>query len=129
MKRSLFALVAILPLMLETAAQAEPILDFNMDAAHPATAQISYDGLGGPLIGVFISVDSVLGLNTPANDGLLIPITDGTLTFATGNLISTDADEWRFGPGGIITVSGDIGFGPSVLLTGTFTSGLVIHSS
>lgn len=95
--------------------QAVAILDFNMDAVHPATASISYAGGIAPLIGKDISVDSVVGIDTPLNSGVQIPFV-GILSFTTGNLKSFDADGWLFNGGGSILVKS----GSTTLLSGTF---------
>lgn len=101
--------------------QAVPVLDFNMDANHPAGASISYAGGANPLVGVNISVDSVLGINTPQNNLVSVPFT-GILTFTTGNYIGGGASQWTFAGGGSISV--DIP-GPQNLLTGKFSNARV----
>lgn len=73
-------LVAIIFLGLTAGIQAAPILDFNMDAAHPAGAKIIYSSVG--LVGSDISVDSIIGLDTPANGSSLISIQNGILSFS-----------------------------------------------
>src|SRR4030042_2773744 len=88
-------LVAILSLFLFVApVQAAAILDFNMDAAHPAGASISYAGGATPLLGVNISVDSVLGINTPLNNLVAVPFV-GILNFTTGNYVGGGATQWN----------------------------------
>jgi len=106
------------------------LLDFNMDAAHPVTANISYAGGASPLVGIDISVDSVLGLPTPINSNVALGIVDGILYFTTGNLIgSTPGQTWSFGGGGNISLIGKIPAinltTPTVLLTGVFTNASV----
>ena len=116
-------LVAILSLFLFVGpVQAAPILDFNMDGGHPAGASISYAGGVNPLVGVNISVDSVLGIGTPVNDGVAVPMV-GILTFTTGNYSGGGASQWTFAGGGSISV--DIPNIQQNVLSGTFTNARV----
>ncbi len=101
------------------------ILDFNMDASHPAGASISYAGGATPLVGSNLSVDSVIGLDVPLNDGSILNLTGGRLDFHTGNLTGSDASHWSFGAGGsiqITTASAILPGASNVLLAGTFES-------
>lgn len=115
-------------------AKAVPILDFNMDALHPATAKISYAGGALPLIGVDISVDTVIGIATPLNSGVILTLSPppfhGTLSFMTGGLTGSTATTWDFGPGGSILVTGGIPVlglaNGTLLLSGVWTSATVI---
>ena len=115
--------------------KATPILDFNMDATHPATASISYAGGSAPLVGVDISVDKVelIGVLGSART-----IFGGDLDFTTGNLTGFNPSTWYFGSGGSITLvggvdlnnntvfdGGDIPLG-TTLFSGTFSSASVI---
>jgi hypothetical protein len=116
-------LVALLSLFLFVApVQAIGILDFNMDANHPAGASISYAGGATPLIGVNISVDSVLGIGTPVNSGVTVPFV-GILNFTSGNYTGGGATQWNFSGGGSISV--DIPSIPQNILSGTFTTARV----
>jgi len=101
-------------------AQAVPILDFNMDAAHPAGASISYAGGATPLVGVNISVDSVLGIDTPVNNLVSVPFI-GILNFTSGNYVGGGAGQWNFAGGGSISIDD----GPQNILSGAFTSARV----
>jgi len=87
-------------------ADAVPMLDFGITA--PTAGTISYDGNGGPLIGSGISVDSVVGLNTPLNSGVTLTIAGGILNFTTGGLTGATSDTWSFGGGGnsFISITG-----------------------
>jgi hypothetical protein len=111
--KKLFVIVASLVLALAvsitpTVVKATAILDFNMDAAHPAAASISYAGGATPLIGAWISVDSVLGVSTNTNQGVSLPIVGGVLAFTTGNFVSSTPTSWLFGNGGRIILTGGI---------------------
>src|SRR4051794_2429755 len=113
-------------------ARAGSILDFNLDAVHPAGASISYAGGANPLVGSNLSVDSVVGLGTPLNDLSMLSLTGGRLDFQTGNLTGSDAGHWFFGPGGSITITTTAPIVPgasNTLLSGTFTSAEVTVSS
>jgi len=110
-------------------AGATPVLDFNMDAIHPAGASISYAGGSAPLVGANISVDNVTGLSTPLNSGITLTIVGGILEFTTGNLIGSTPTSWLFGGGGTITLVGAIPalgiYSPVTLLQGSWTSASV----
>ncbi|MBP1611270.1 MAG: hypothetical protein H6Q04_3505 [Acidobacteria bacterium] len=129
MKLTKWTLVALafcfMSMLFVQPASAAAFLDFNMDAVHPDTASISFAGGDNPLIGVDISVDEVVGIGTPGNDGVVIDIVNGVLAFQTGNLVSSTASTWVFDGGGTITVTGDIGNGPVTLISGQFTSASV----
>lgn len=124
------ALVLMLGLSLSPApAKADAVLDFGINA--PTAGTISYAGGNNPLVGAGISVDTVVGLSTPLNSGVVVPVVGGVLNFTTGNLTGSTASTWIFGPGGTITLTGGVdlnggGIGPgdiplgTTLLTGTF---------
>ncbi len=110
-------------------AKADAVLDFNI--APPTAGTISYAGGSNPLVGAGISVDTVVGLSTLLNSGVVLPVVGGVLNFTTGNLTGSTASTWTFGPGGTITLTGGVdlnggGIGPgdiplgTTLLTGTF---------
>lgn len=105
-------------------------LDFNIDAVNPPTAKISYAGGDNPLYGVNISVDTVVGFDTPLNSGVGSDIILGRLSFITGNLVDYGTNYWKFGSGGNITLRGGVDLNGNghldpgepfgTLLTGTF---------
>ena len=66
----LIGLIAVLILASFTMPAYPAFLDFNIDATHPVTAQISYAGGSSPLVGVNIGVDKVTGIGTPLNTGV-----------------------------------------------------------
>src|SRR5262249_14176980 len=87
--------------------EALPQIDFNVIAT--TTGSISYAGGANPLKGSNISVDNVVGLNTPMNNNVLRNCISCTLTFMTGNLSgSTPLTNWEFASGGTITLTGGI---------------------
>lgn len=112
-------------------ARALSILDFDMAA--PTAGSISYDGGATPLKGVNIQVDTVVGIGTPLNNLVLLPVTGGLLNFTTGNLTGFDQYHWNFGGGGpasIVLTGGISTLGipdNSTLLTGTVMSALVTY--
>lgn len=141
--RALMVLSLVL-LMLAAQAASVPaaVLDFNMDATHPWNASISYGGSASPLVGSNISVDSVLGKNTPLNSGVALGITNGILNFSTGAYLSTidvqtgpvGIKSWLFAGGGPITITGSIpGAGingqNTILLSGTITNTTVTETT
>jgi hypothetical protein len=112
------------------AAWATPVIDFRIQ--QPTSGILGYLGGGGPLTGLGIEVDFVVGMNTPINAGSYTCI-DCTLSFQTGNLITAGANGWLFASGfgtsrilvrGGVDTDGDsiadIGGGSSLLMLGTF---------
>jgi hypothetical protein len=112
-------------------------LDFNIGA--PTVGAVSYDGVGGGLVGSNIEVDNVVGLSTPANANVTSVCLSCVLNFNTGGLTSyggsnpTNNGWWSFASGGTITITGgvdlqgttnDIALG-SNLLNGTFNNAFV----
>jgi hypothetical protein len=95
--KKLLALAAFLIVCMSTSfANSIPTLDFAITPTDEGT--VSYDGLGGPLVGFDIPVASVTGTNTAANNGVTVPILDGELLFETGSFIGSTADSWTFSP-------------------------------
>jgi hypothetical protein len=117
-------------------AYALPVLDFNIDPPHAGGESISYDGIGGPLVGINITVDDITGINTPLNSGVDVAIFGGVLTFTTGNY---SGGGWDFGGGGFITITGGVDLNHNgvydagtdiapgtVLMSGSWTSAQVV---
>jgi hypothetical protein len=101
-----WVLVLVLSLI-GTAAFADS-LDFNI--APPTSGSISYNGTGGPLVGSGISVNTVTGLGTAANNGTGLAISGGLLGWVTGPLTGTTSTSWSFtgGSGSSLTLTGGI---------------------
>ena len=119
----------VLVLLLAGSAFGQGLLDFNMDAIHAPNASISYAGGVAPLVGVNISVDSVTGIGTPANAGKngVLACLGCTLNFTTGAFSGSSVNEWLFGPGGAISITGaipDLGLpaGTEILFGGLMTA-------
>lgn len=106
-----------------------PCIDFA-NLTEPG-GTITYDGIGGPLVGMGIPILSIAGFSTPNNswpDVPSTPVVNGQLNFATGPLAATDPLlGYDFAGGGYFTITGAV---PSlglledstVLLDGVFTS-------
>lgn len=106
-----------------TVAQGTSIVDFNLAA--PTGGSVSYAGGAAPLIGTNITVDDVVGINTPANDLVTLICQGCVLNFQTGNLTGNDADEWFFGAGGFFTITGTLVDAlNNVIATGTLLNGV-----
>ncbi len=115
-------LALVLTLSLSPApVKAVPILDFGIVA--PTAGSISYAGGATPLIGAGIDVDSVVGLGTPLNNNVTIPLSGFFLNFTTGNFTSSDPLHWNFGGGGTISISD----GVTTLLSGAFQNAIVTN--
>jgi hypothetical protein len=143
--RMILATVAGLALMGASVAMAAPILDFGVPGQN--TGSISYDGSAAPLIGNNISVTNVIGLDTPLNNGFVLPsigkgynILEGVLNFQTGNFVGSTSNTWNFGGGsnsfitmtGVVDVNGngivDTGDISGTLMTGGFGTANVLYS-
>ena len=101
-------------------------IDFGVEA--PTSGTISYAGGAAALIGADIDVDSIVGLDTPSNNGIPISCDACVLNFETG----AHTGDWNFGSGGSISIVGGVAAasiaGGSVLLTGSFNSAIVLDA-
>jgi len=122
--RALMLLAAALPVFVigsAPAAHAVPTsLDFNISGIGSG-GMICWDGPGTALSGSSIQVSQIT-----ANNGQSLGITGGVLTFTSGANTGYSSSDWTFGPGGTISIQGNIGSGAETLLSGTFTSAEVI---
>ncbi len=118
-------------------ANATPMLDFGISSSQLLSSQISYAGGAAPLIGTNIVVSTVVGLDTPVNNGVSLPITGGLLNFFTGNFnaVLSTTSQWIFNGGSstTLTIKGGIPSllipGGSTLLGGYFDDAVVLHIS
>lgn len=90
---------------------------------------------GNALIGTDVNVYNLFA-STPLNSGLYT-VLSGKLNFSTGNYIDNSNARWNFGPGGDLTLTGDVGYyvgstwnsvsgGHTTLGSGTFTSATIV---
>jgi len=117
--------LALIGVMSIGSAIADVELDFTVPGQQPANAFMSYAGGSAGLVGDHIVISEVEGIGgTPLNDEVTLPITSGVLTFDTGAFAGYAANEWDFGAGGSITLTGNIpSLGISgILMSGTFES-------
>lgn len=101
-------------------AYAGPIITFDqlVDGG-----SLSYDGLGGALVGTNIRFDRVQGIDTPLNDGVLLTM-DAYLDFQTGLLSTILYDSiYIWEGGGSFTVTGNIYEGTTLVASGTLLQG------
>ncbi len=104
--KSLFLLLAILTLAVS--AQAQLVIGFHTASTTAASGgTVTYDGLGGPLIGVNLPLELMTAVNTPVNAGNY-HISNGFLSFTTGNFQSFDPNTgtYFFSAGGSLTLIG-----------------------
>jgi hypothetical protein len=115
-KTILSCLAMLVLLALASGAQAAGVLDFDIMTTGLQGSSISYAGGANPLVGSDLTVLGVTGGNgAPSNDGAMLSITNGLLSFTTGNLVSFNGTTWDFGGGGTVTITGTI---PSQTPTG-----------
>jgi hypothetical protein len=129
--------VSVLGLLLVAGpAAAVPTLDFAINA--PNTGSIWYEmtgGGGGTLNGSNISVSNVVGglgtagTATPVNNGVLTACEGCRLNFTTGNISGTNSNQWLFGSGGTITLTGAVPAAGAdyTLFTGTWQNASVTY--
>ena len=87
---------------------------------------ISYDGVGGPLVGTDIVFQQVIGVDTPANSGTSLfcwPV-NCLLNFTTGDNLTEGPPIYTFAGGGSLTLTGGLntaadGSGIQVVASGT----------
>ncbi len=86
-------------------------IHFDIDTLTSGT--ISWKGeKSDPLVGTNIQVDQVMGIDTPLNSGAVHDLPNGLLNFTTGALVSKSYSgnvyTFSFGPGGSLTLTGDV---------------------
>ena len=129
MKKTIFVL-ALLAIALSPSGWAQAqMIDFSTGPA--ATGTISYAGGSAPLVGANITETQVAGKSTPINNLVILAISNGVLSFATG----ASNGSWSWGPGGSISITGTVpaqgtfGGTSGTLLSGTLVSAVVSPSS
>ena len=123
LRRFLSGLGAILTTVVVFAGQvhASPLLSF--DQLHDGGI-LSYDGDGGVLKGRKIRFDSIIGVDTAANDGVALSCTGCKLKFNTGVNISDTAPSYTWEGGGFFILTGTAKLGDTVIASGTLLSGI-----
>jgi hypothetical protein len=125
MKRT--SAVLLLFLALSASAFADPVLDFNISA--PSAGSISFAGGSAPLVGSNITVDSVVGLNTPTNSTVTRNLLSAVLNFTTGGLSSSTSNLYNFGGGGSISLTGCADLNNNGLCDGNDANGTLLQGS
>jgi hypothetical protein len=101
-------------------------LSFDEGAA-TQIGTVSYDGIGGALVGTGLNFTSITGDGTPLNSGVSLVCDGCLLNFETGVNISEGPSVWEFASGGSFTVTGLAKTGGGdviangILLQGSFT--------
>ncbi len=104
MAKQIPVLAALILGLLSAPALAGPIVSFSDNLGG---GSISYAGSGSNLVGANIPIDTVTGIGTPQHSGNPgSSITQGTLSFTTGNLVSFSSGVYTFGAGGTFTITG-----------------------
>jgi hypothetical protein len=93
------------------------------EGAGSQNGTISYDGIGGALIGTGIDFYTVLGDGTPNNNGVVLTCLGCELNFSTGANISASSSSLVFAGGGTFTVTGELLNGVTSVANGTLVSG------
>jgi len=102
-----------------------PQLDFHAGPLQSG-ASFSYAGGASPLIGSGIDLDTVTGLDTPANSNIILDLFDPTgtvihnaqLNLTTGSLYGSDPTSWLFAGGGSLTITGSVDLNGNQVIDG-----------
>lgn len=102
-----------------------PQLDFHAGPLQSG-ASFSYAGGASPLIGSGIDLDTVTGLNTPANSNIILDlfnsagtiIHDANLNLVTGGLYASDPNSWLFAAGGSLSITGSVDLNGNQVIDG-----------
>jgi hypothetical protein len=111
---TLFA-AAVALLGVAAPATAVPVIDFGIAA--PTAGTVSWAGGSNPLVGTNITVDTIAGVDTPANAGVSGVCTGCLLNFTTGAYIGTSGTTASFAAGGEVSI---VNGGGTTLLKGAF---------
>lgn len=130
MAKHILLLTALVVGLLSGPALAGPIVSFSANAG----GTISYAGGGSDVVGANITIDTVTGIGTPQHSGNPGPsVTQGTLNFTTGNLVSFSSGVYTFGAGGTFTITGGVPAASiangTILLSGQLSTAAVDVSS
>ncbi len=106
---------------LAAAANAAAIISFDDDAG-AQNGTLSYNGIGGPLVGSGIDYYSILGSGTPLQNGTVLNCAGCELNFTTGpNIVETPT--YLFASGGTFTITGTALSGATAIASGTLLTG------
>lgn len=95
--------------------------------ATPTAGTVSYAGGSAALVGTNIEADTVTGIATPANAGVTGTCIGCRLSFQTGALTGSTANEWTFSSGGLIRINGAIDYnGDTVIGPGDIANTLLV---
>ena len=95
----------VLAAAVATPAQAGSIIFFG---ATPTSGVVGYLGGTDPLFGLGLTVDGIISLGTPLNDGVLATCVGCELTFVTDNFLLGNATAWSFDGGGYFSINGGV---------------------
>ena len=101
-------------------------LEFAITA--PTGGTISYAGGLSPLIGTGITVDSVLGVNTPLENGELRNCLSCKLSFTTGAHTGSPT-AWNWGGPGPVTLTGTVDLDKSGTVTPGDATGFLLNGT
>jgi hypothetical protein len=102
---ALVALIAAAAMVtLSSQAMAVPTLSFD-DDADEQTGTVAHTA-GGPAIGTDIDYFSVVGNDTPLNDGAVLDCIGCVLNFTTGTVVTEGPPSWQWAGGGTFTLTG-----------------------
>ena len=123
--------IAVLVFVSSPVLGAQSQIHFDIDAT--TNGSISWGGLPtDSLIGLNIEVDQVIGINTPLLSGTPYNLINGLLNFQTGSFVSYTSgplmNQWEFGGGGSITLTGTADLPSLPDPSGTLMSGEFIYN-
>jgi hypothetical protein len=98
------------------------------DGATTQTGTLTYDGIGGAVFGTDILFDSILGTDTPLNDGSALTCVGCSMDFMTGLNTLEGPDLWTFLAGGSLTITGEAWDGGTLIASGVLATGSFISS-
>ncbi len=109
------------------------VIDLEIGATQTG-ASVAYAGpnVVAPLIGTNLIIDKIQGNGTPANAGALNALVGtGHWNFTTGNFTGFTPEDWNFGSGGSLSVTGPFsgtGSGTGITVANAVTSGTWIKA-
>lgn len=123
MKKFICSTISTLALLTMSAFSMAGQIKFD-EGITPQAGSISYDGVGGSLIGTGINFTSSLGVATLLEDGTSLTCSGCLLDFATGSNISEGPALWQWNAGGSLTLTGTLFQGITQIATGNLLTGI-----